>query len=380
MFRVAAHPRLHYSPKSPRHHSLIFSDSGRRTGSTTEADRLLQIVMRGYASRIRSDKELTEEEENTTLENTLLAERAQGELHDFLSERESDGTLDPIRELSRHIIFLTIPGAPSGESATRKFLELLLNVKRVRAGLHPNDQAIREDFLHDIYYLWQHLKESSESVLRLTLLAELRKLLISFPDDRFVRERFIQMLANSEDDPEKRTEVLYELDAFCTTNPNHAAAGELRAWLASFRCTSALKNEDHTHIESTLKELRELFKLHLTEEAIRRPFAVTLVLVSQQAASSGDVARRDVFLEELRSLVAEFPEDGAFRSALANVLFIAGALGRQRGVPEDHFFDELYSLVCAHPDDKALTEFFNSRFRASIDPADVKNHGDVQAD
>jgi hypothetical protein len=105
----------------------------------------------------------------------------------------------------------------------------------------------------------------------------------------------------------------------------------------------------------------------------------SLEISSEWANRKGGPACRDAILNELRDLRIAYQDDRQVRLVLAEALFAAGATGRLNGAPDDDFFAEVYSIVCAHPDDDTLAEFFNARFKFGVAPGDGENDSGANA-
>ena len=316
----------------------------------------------------------TDEEAATRLEHLLAGEKACAELMHFVAENAADEMLAPIlapiKELAVDLMAMSTFNEPATEASkprNSKLTELFLRLKQMRAQVHPKDPDIRLDLARAIHEAWREAKDRNEVDRCRLLLGDLRLLASSFADDPAVRFEFAKVLMASADDPSCSAELLTELRDLHNANPTDSGLRALAAWALHVESNNAGVAENQAIHELKLNELRQLSMEYPQDAAVRFPLAKSLGISSKRTIENGDTDTRDALLNELRALVSAYPDDGAVRLFLVEALFAAGVKGRLNGAPEDDFFHEVYSIVCAHPNDDALSEFFNSRYKKASD-------------
>jgi len=129
--------------------------------------------------------------------------------------------------------------------------------------------------------------------------------------------------------------------------------------MALFNTLGHAKAEDDLpRRDALLRELRDLRKEHLEDEAVRERLAMGLVNTLNDVKAEDDLPRRDALLQELRDLGNEHPEDGPVRKQLAMGLFntLIDAKAEDDLPRRDALLQELRDLGKAHPDDEAVRE------------------------
>jgi tetratricopeptide (TPR) repeat protein len=287
-----------------------------------EAYRLLGIIISGDGAGIGLE-EADYEETDRRLPYILAGQKAQADLMNILADNRVDETLEPIAQYAKYLMESAVFGHhPQATPGAKDIvgIQLHLNMRRAQVRAHPEDANAR---------------------------AELARELMSDADD-----------------PEHGAERLQELHDLRAGHPEDPIIRELDAWALHVESNKAGILGGEGRRDARLGELRDLSARYPADTAVRVPLAKSLKINGEWAISREDVGRRDAYLNELRALASTHPDDCNVRLALVEVLCAAGLRGLADGRVEEDLAQEMISIVYAHPDDKAVAEFFNARFVA----------------
>ena len=326
-----------------------------------EADRLLRALL----SRIRENGAAP------SFEGRAAVGQAADELVAYLfAEQAGNEILAPVAAVA-DLVLADLAAAAGGEDEGEgnakdavNRADVFLNWNRSRARTHPDDATIRSELAREIYSAWDDAKDKGEKDRCDQLLSEIRDMTKAYTDNSGVCEGLARILYSSADDPDHGAKVLQELHELRKANPEDSVVRELDAWALHVESNNAGILGDEGHHDVRLNELRDLSVRYPADAAVRVPLAKSLKIDSERAINREDVGRRDAYLNELRALASAHPDDRNVRLALVEVLCTAGVRGLADGRVEEVLVQEMISIVYAHPDDKAVAEFFNSRFKA----------------
>ena len=204
--------------------------------------------------------------------------------------------------------------------------------------------------LYDMFYdAWNHVYDSnSEEAIerRNAVLAELRQLACSYPDDGAVREHLACVIAADASDR------LDELRVLARSYPGDLVIGKALASCLYFELLDANREKTLERRDVLLNELRELVHSHPDDGDVRDALAMGLCNTLKAASQEGTPGWREALLDELRELARGTPNDTNVRATLAIGLLetLTNNLSQDATQRRDTLLDEL-QLARGYPED-----------------------------
>lgn len=310
-----------------------------------------EAVRRELATSLFNCLVFANEEEMFQRRDALL-----DELHKLATHYPNDGAVR-----SRFAMALTNTSVYVGTSVDLMQSDALLGELRALHQLYPDDSKVRQRLAESIYNRINGANENLDIVKSDALLEELRALQKLNPDDGSIRVPFATALTNSSvyakrrDDLNRRDTLLGELRQLAGDHPDDKAVRQQLATGLFNTLNQANTEGALTRRDMLLEELRQLAGCNPDDPSVRERLADGLLHTLIHAQDANDLIRREGLLNELRQLAADHADDGPIRGLFAmglhNWLYFEV---EQRRAICDAPLEELRSLVKQYPDDEIV--------------------------